>query len=640
MPGAETLVSDGQETVTGMDSGQSPLLIREDQVAWAWNCIFTLNYPSCRPTWRHLWTLKVDAPEFSACSVKTRTEIDLGRFQGAHVFYPDSGWPHLILCAGGRVVSADGNLFGDSTAGWTIRDHGQQFIPYAEWIWGQQAENFFVLQDGTIMPRIYSDGNLRVAGKPVVGETNEITPGRAMGFCNGRLWVASDDGRSFLAGDITRGPSGNSAYSFRDAVLKKTENKFLAQGGRFAVPMAAGEINAIVQLAQADVPGNTGPVVLLTQEGAYGLNLPVEREQWADLRSPPVTILANGEGCVGPAAFAMLNGDLIFRSPTGIRTLRRGYRDLSSGWACRHLSWELYRIQQQTQVGFLRTASAAFHHYRVLFTELPTNYVSPDPAGNRERGIIFPWTSVLLTAGISGINQETGPAWEGIWTGLNLFQVMAINVNRVPRLVGVALDSTERIAFYELSYDHSQDLGSTKQEQLVQWGFETRSLFSKQRLQRKRLKDLEMGLTNIQTDVTVKVLYRQHGHINWQVWGQKSVKLPKGGCTTCAPQVDMSGNVTGETGVGLFNLAPKAAYPIRFGDPTDDDCLTDAGRPMPEMYAIQLRVEVTGHCAVSYLLARAVVLPRIEAYECTTEVLAGQQGFCTTSNVEYAYRIP
>jgi hypothetical protein len=662
VPAAETLTSDGQEVATGMHSGTSPLLLREDQVAWAWNTQFTPNYPTCRPAWRWVWTLDSTSPAIQKLSPATRTAITTGRFQGAFAYYPDSGQPHLLVAAAGQLFSAEGALYGSSPSGWHVRDFGQQFVPWVERVWGCQAENYLVLQDGSSRPRFYRDGNLRESGAPTVGERNEVTAGRAMAFANGRLWIASADGRDFMAGDITRGPSGNQAFGFRDAVLKKTENKFLGQGGRFAVPESAGEIVAFVQPAQADVPGNTGPVVILTRAGGYGLNLPVEREAWAALRSPPVTTLLNGEGCVGPVAFSLLNGDVMFRSPSGIRALRRGYRDLAQGWSSRIINFEMARVQAETQIAFLKAASAAFHNYRAFFTELPTNEVAWDTAtapvtwqppanpadptppptqilasAGFERGTAFSWLSSILTTPISTMNEEGAPAHEGISCGLRILQVLPVTVDGVPHLFVLALTQFNSIALYELNCaNYTKDLSSprtpgdygTCEEVQIPWGLETRALFSKERLQRKRLKDLELGFTGIRESITVRVLYRPHGSGQWIEWGTKSIPV--------------EGYPCGKTTLGCItggNVASQARFPVRFGDPDDATCLDSQGRPAIEGFAFQLRIEVTGAATLSYLLCRAVVLPRVETYEYATPPTSPAETVCSTNEAERTYSI-
>ena len=629
-----------------MHSGTSPLLLSEDQVAWAWNCQFTPNYPTCRPAWRWIWTLDPESAAVQKLSPATRAAVTTGRFQGAFAYYPDSGQPHLLVAAAGQLFSAEGALYGSSPSGWHVRDFGQQFVPWAEQVWGCQAEDYMVLQDGSSRPRIYQNGSLREAGSPVVGETNEITSGRAMCFGNGRLWIASTNGKGFMAGDITRGPSGNQTLGFRDAVLKKTENEFLGQGGRFAVPESAGEIVAFVQPAQADVPGNTGPVVILTMAGGYGLNLPVEREAWAALRSPPITVLMNSEGCVGPVAFTLLNGDILFRSPSGIRGLRRGYRDLTSGWSSRIINFEMARVQAETNIALLKSASAAFHNYRAFFTDLPTNDVAWPPPGTDgymsgpgfERGTTFHWITSLLTTPISTMSQDGAPAWEGPWTGLRALQLLPVIIERVPRLFALAITHGNSIGLWELSYQHRKDLTSpatpgdyrTCAEQPIPWGFETRALFSKERLSRKRLKDLELGFTGIRESVTVRVLYRPHGTGAWFEWGSKTIPV--------------EGYPCGKTSLGCItggNVASQARFPLRFGDPDDSTCLDSQGRPAIEGYSFQLRVEITGSCTLSYLLCRAVVLPRIEVYdECLTPATSPAETVCGTGEPERTYSIP
>jgi hypothetical protein len=344
-------------------------------------------------------------------------------------------------------------------------------------------------------------------------------------------------------------------------------------------------------------------------------------------------------------AFVTLNGDVLFRSSSGIRALRRGYRDLSQGWSSRIINFEMVRVQAETQVAFLKPVSAAFHNYRAFFTELPTNEVTWPPAGTDgylsgpgfERGTSFAWLSSLLTTPISTLTEDRAPAWEGIWCGLRILQLLPVITDGVPRLFALALTKFNSIALYELSYQHRKDLSSprtpgdytTCEEVPVQWGFETRALFTKERLQRKKLHDLEIGLVNLRESVTVRVLYRPIGEGNWTEWFTKTIELE--GCPSGKTEL---GCITGG------NVAAQARYPLRFGSPDDTVCNDGQRRPAPEFYSLQLRIAVTGSCQISYLLVRAIVLPRLEAYEeCETLPISPPELVCSANEPERTYQI-
>jgi hypothetical protein len=255
-----------------------------------------------------------------------------------------------------------------------------------------------------------------------------------------------------------------------------------------------------------------------------------------------------------------------------------------------------------------------------------------------ERGTTFHWISSLLTTPIATLSEDGVPAWESVWTGLRILQLMPVIVDRVPRLFVLAITHRNSIALWELSYQHTKDLTSpatpgdydTCAEQQIPWGLETRALFSKERLQRKRLKDLELGFTGIHESVTVRVLYRPHGSGEWFEWGTKSIPVEGGAC--------------GKTSLGCIttgNVASQARFPLRFGDPDDSTCLDSQGRPAIEGYSFQLRLEITGACTLSYLLCRAVLLPRIEVYdECQTPATSAAETICGNDQPERTYSIP
>ena len=74
-----------------------------------------------------------------------------------------------------------------------------------------------------------------VAGAQLIS-LPELPAGRVGAYGMGRVWESLTDGIQFIAGDIVGGSSGTQFYNGRDAVLRVTENSYLAGGGTFHVP--------------------------------------------------------------------------------------------------------------------------------------------------------------------------------------------------------------------------------------------------------------------------------------------------------------------------------------------------------------------------------------------------------------------
>src|SRR5688572_13597250 len=155
----------------------------------------------CRPAWRKM------AMTFE--STDTELAFKNALFQTGEPYITDQGQGSLISMQSGRVFrsSIDGT-------GFVIQEIP---VPGAEnpanlpMAWAIQAENYFIIQDGSTLPIIYN-------GASAVRSTeNQIPVGRQMAYYMGRIWVAK--GRDYLAGDIIFGPSGSPELGRRDSIL-------------------------------------------------------------------------------------------------------------------------------------------------------------------------------------------------------------------------------------------------------------------------------------------------------------------------------------------------------------------------------------------------------------------------------------
>jgi len=298
------------------------------------------------------------------------------------------------------------------------------------------------VQNGKDAAIIYDGASARRAA------VGEVPCGTAMAYVSGRLWVASPDGRSFVAGDIAFGPTGTAAYGRADAVLKFTENDYLNEGGAFGVPANAGPITAMAPIAQLDTSTGQGPLQVFTERSIFSVNAPTDRTSWKNLSYPIQSVSTVDSGATGWAAVAVVNGDLWFRSQDGIRSFAVARRDFGT-WANTPQSFELDRVIRGDAAEQLKFASAATFDNRLFVTLSP--HLDWDH-GTYHRGL-----GVLDLSGITSLGAAGQPAWEGAWTGLKILQLVSGTFNGVPRLFAYTLSSTDTIQLWELEKERRSD---------------------------------------------------------------------------------------------------------------------------------------------------------------------------------------
>lgn len=292
----------------------------------------------------------------------------------------------------------------------------------------------------------------------------ELPVGRMMDYVQNRVWQSRPDGLSFIAGDQSGDPSGSPAYQFRDAVLKVAGNDLLRNGGFFTVPDNLGQISAIRGTAQLDAALGQGPVMIVCPRGVFSNNAPSDRSLWATLTTPIVSESLIGLGGLSQNSTIVVNGDLMFRAVDGIRSLIMARRDFWS-WGNAPISFEMKRVIDADNPGGLPFTSAVQFDNRMLMGCIPTQ----GPQGVYCQGLI-----ALNFDPISSVQGKGASVYDGLWTGLNVLQVIEGMFSGVHRCFAFTYSATEgKIQIYEILKAGNLDNGTTP----ITWSFETPVLF-------------------------------------------------------------------------------------------------------------------------------------------------------------------
>lgn len=280
-----------------------------------------------------------------------------------------------------------------------------------------QAENYAVILAGQNQPRIYDGSTSFLTG------IKQLPPAVLGTYAWGRIWLALNDRKSFIASDLVGSQSGTPQKRYRDAILNVTENTFLNGGGAFSVPSNSGLITAMSALPMLDTSLGIGPVLVGTENSVLSCNAPTDRTTWQNLTYPIETISALDYGPVAPKGFVAVNSDMWYRSIDGYRSFLAARLDFNA-------SRNTPNSQEINPILDADAKQLLFYGSEMLFDNKLFATVSPyrTPYGVAHRGLV-----VLNFDEVSNLREKSPPAWEGVSTGLQILRVVKGVVDGVER---------------------------------------------------------------------------------------------------------------------------------------------------------------------------------------------------------------
>lgn len=642
----------------GIHSGVAAELLPPNQLAFAINCTVRGTFVTHRPALRKM-SLVFPVPN--------QANFEGGLFQCCGYYQPDPGGPGITTPC--LMASISGHMWlltflpGGSLQVLDVTAAGcaQDATATQEWMW--QAEKWMIWNDG-INPPVFWDGFLTVrsgfggltnrnatlnAGMPIppIGTTatwtvsstanmsandtlqvqflgwftainivdaihvdvrndggnptvtggwntasvlnifwqstnnRELPPGRMGAYVMGRNWIAMPDGRQFIASDLLGGSSGTQGNNYRDAVRFITENAQLAYGGTFAVPGSIGDIRAIVGAATLDVSMGQGPVQIITPFAIFTCAASPDRGTWQTTNNPILTQAIITYGGLGQPSSIVVNGDTFYRSPDGWRSLVIGRRDFFS-WGNTPLSYEVDRVLNQDNLELLQFAGAIVFDNRFLGTANPIQVANH---GTYHLALVS-----LNFDPISAMGKKAPSVWEGMWTGLNVLQMVKGIFGGVERMFAFTLNIlSNKIELYEFLKSGEANFDNLDGNDIpIIWEFETSKMLrdADPKVRHfKRLLDGELMVDQLVGTVEFQVFYRPDDYPCWVLWHS---------WTECATE---------------SSTQPQFRPRMGFGEPTSRNCDPSTNRPLREGYDYQLKFVIRGHCRVTGIRVKAVVIP-------------------------------
>lgn len=410
----------------------------------------------------------------------------------------------------------------------------------------------------------------------------ELPIGKMGAYGMGRNWMALADGKQFIAGDIVGGSAGSPATAGRDAVLKVTENEFLAGGGAFSVPGNIGSITAMLFGSTLDVSLGQGPLQVHTSSSVFTCITPVDRLVWASITNPILTEALIGKGALSHAGTIQHNNDTFFRAVDGNRSLILARREFST-WGNVPISDEMRVTLEADNEELLQFESKVVFDNRLLATASPLQTT---------QGVIHRKLIALNFDALSSLRGKTPAVYDGEWTGLNVLQIGMSQFGKRDRAFAFTLN-TEKQEIELWEFQREKEAFADNGAEPILWGFETPSLLKSTKGKAiedlARLMDGEIYVDQVRGRVDFQVFYKPDQHPCWTPWHAWGINFAN---------EDMAAKPTG--------YAPR----MGFGEPSGKICDTITERVMREGHTFQVKVIVSGHCRVLGLKIKAVPAPQ------------------------------
>jgi hypothetical protein len=414
----------------------------------------------------------------------------------------------------------------------------------------------------------------------------QLPPGRMGVYGLGRNWMSLIDGKQFVAGDIRGGASGTSAENYRDAVLSITENLYLVGGGTFSVPGALGSITAMRFIANLDTSLGQGPLQVLTPTTVFSCNAPLDRLTWQTMTNPILTESLITNGGKGQDSTQVSNGDLMFRSIDGLRSLILGRRDFNV-WGNSPISEEVENVLKVDDPGLLRFASSFVFDNRYLLTTHPIQ---------SDHGVYWKGIVPLNFDPVSTLRGKLPSIYDaGVWNGLNVLSLVLGTFNDVERgFAFVWNELTTAIELWEILPENKANIADNDgvSDIPVNWNVDSASLKFGQdnpsKRQLLRLKDGEIQVEDLVGTVCFDVYYKPDQYPKWVPW-----------FSWCECQ---------DTSVP--NSKPGFRPRMGLGEPDAKVYDVSNNRPLREAYTFQIRIVLRGHCTLVGARFKAVTIPQ------------------------------
>jgi len=437
----------------GMNSSVDPTMLQPGTYCRAWNTINRRGVVSTRPGFR--W----------------RADLPAGRRQGFTVFLPLIGMPQLVAVIAGyvHVSSYPYNSF--------VQLPNIKFDPYKETVFFALTEqavtlnsdnsNSFVnprrvlfMQDGDAPPAYYDGSkNGHITG------LDKTPQGGPMIWTGSRLWVANRN--RILASNIL------DPFNF-------TEQYYLGGSDAFYL-----EDNVTAMTETSALTGSSQMIAFTARSASAFATSNRNRDLWANTANFQSKIFPD-VGCVSSRSVREQFGILWWMSGRGLTNLNYAAQTFVSS-SMRSADNEMADDKARVDSALNKVVIGSFENFLLVSV----------PFGGNDN--VHTW--VLDNSVLSTLVQTTNPVWSSIWTGFNVSDWAAVNVEGADRIYGLMSDAEGNNSVWEGFQ------GRTDNGQDIEAALELRG-YSGGTSQLKRNRFLEASFVDVAHDVNVAMYWR------------------------------------------------------------------------------------------------------------------------------------
>jgi hypothetical protein len=562
-------VQDGFSSLErGINSGVTPNLCGKSQASFAVNTQHRGGYATNRPR------IKKHALNFPSQEIENL--FLNGVFQGAEFYNRFDGPSVFLVSESGRQFTFEPAITGYSTVITEVTPPDGGNSAGRNIAWMVQAENYMVLQDGQAVPIILLGAG---PARRSTLNTNVLLPevpiGREMAYGLGRLKVALPDSRQYVIGDI--------AYGATD-VINFLENSHAAEGGAWTVPFE-GFIAALRHTSVLDGQTTQGELTIGTSQGMASAKVGIgDRFTWKDIDFQRVALASRGP--TGQYSTITVNWDIWFRGIDGIRSMSLSRQEFGSQFHLIPMSREMARIIRLDNPLYFPNASMVFWNNRLLYTI--------DGAEDPNGQVYFKGLAALDFDVISDLSNQTAPAWDGLWTGMQPFRIITGEFYGRDRCFIFVRNEAGGLEFWEMEEDGADD--EDEEGPIPIYSFiETRSFDFESQFEAKKLVTGEVWIDKLDGRVSFDVKYRPDQYPCWVDWTDFQRCAKTEGCL----ETDI---ITACPTVATYNEQYRPR--LGFGVPADS-CDPVTNRNFRVGYEFQVRFQWIGRARIRKMVVGA-----------------------------------
>lgn len=370
-------------------------------------------------------------------------------------------------------------------------------------------------------------------------------------------------------------------------VLSFQEDAYLSTGGVISTPTQMGAIRHLAFPTIADTATGQGDLFAFCDNGVSSFAVSLPRKDWKKSGIFQRVSLAD-IGCLGGRTVVNVNGDIYFRSHDGIRS----YRNASATQAMpgqTSSSAEIQSLLSADAINLAGDASAIYFDSRYLLNI----WGQRNDKGTQN---VFSGVAALDFSAVQRNNKAnvTYPAFDGVWTGLNFYQMIRGVFDQRERAFGF-VDTYGTLGLYELNPLKKLDSAAFNVNTRIKSIVETRSFEFEKPYVLKKLSRCDIWVSNVRGEVNFKVSFRPDKYPCWIEWASFTRIAQMEYCPTTPEQF-----VFERLPASLPQFRPQ----IRLITPPDT-VDTSTNRLFRMGYEFQLRIEWTGSVAIDKILLHA-----------------------------------